>query len=135
MLEALDVGSRELPHGVIKQSSEVAVAFLLTVEHVLDVAFAVAQVVNDFSEVPQHQVLVREQFLVADQSTDLVLRDLLFLFQDGHGVVVFLAEENQVETGFLKVLDLEFEGALRKEVDRLGVDYVHHLEKYTADTK
>jgi hypothetical protein len=93
----------------------------------LDVVFAVAEVFHNLLEVPEHQVLVREQFLVTDEPADFILRDFLLLLQNGHGVIVFLAKEDQVETSLLKVLDLEFEGALRKEVDRLGVDNVHHL--------
>ena len=39
----------------------------------LDVLFAVGQVVNDFFELAEHQVFVREQFLVSDETTNLVL--------------------------------------------------------------
>jgi len=45
------VVGRKLPHGIVKEATQVRVALLLSIEHVLDVAFAVAEIVDDFFEI------------------------------------------------------------------------------------
>ena len=59
-----------------------------------------------------------------EKAVEWLIRNDILTCED---VAFLAAKEDQVETSLLKVLDLEFEGALRKEVDRLGVDNVHHL--------
>ena len=74
-----------------------------TYNYVLDVSFTVGEVVDDFLEVLEHEVLVGKQLLVVVQGADLVLSHVFTLLKDGHRIVVVLAEEENIESGLLKV--------------------------------
>jgi hypothetical protein len=59
-----------------------------TYNYVLDVSFTVGEVVDDFLEVLEHEVLVGKQLLVVVEGADLVLSYVLTLLRDGHRIVV-----------------------------------------------
>ena len=77
--------------------------YLDTYNYVLDVGLAVVKVFDDFLEVLEHEVLVGKQLLVVVQGADLVLSHVFTLLKDGHRIVVVLAEEENIESGLLKV--------------------------------
>jgi hypothetical protein len=74
-----------------------------TYNYVLNVGFTIGEVVDDFLEVLEHEVLVGKQLLVVVQGADLVLSHVFTLLKDGHRIVVVLAEEENIESGLLKV--------------------------------
>ena len=75
----------------------------VTYNNTLDVRVALIQAMNHFVEIARQEVLVRKQFLVLKQLSDLVLLGLATLRDDSHGVVVLLAVENHIEAGLVEL--------------------------------
>ena len=87
----------------------------LSYNRILNVGFAVFKVFNHFFEVLEHEVLVVEKFLVCCELLVPVLRNFVPLLKDCHCVVVFLAEEEHVETALFVVFGGEREGTFRED--------------------
>ena len=90
----------------------------------LDEFVAVVKVGDDFVEVSGQKVFVAEQLLLSQKLSDLALFGLLALRHNGHGVVVLLAVEDNVQTRFLEFLHLNAVGALGKDLHLVNAHLV-----------
>jgi hypothetical protein len=120
----------ELAEAVVHHATHVAVSCHFAVDHVLDVVFTLLQVVDDFLEVLQHEVFVREKLLTLEKRANLLLLNLFALLwlQNSHRVKVVLPEEEHVQARLLEVRQAEREWALAKHVNLLSrSDQAQHL--------
>ena len=93
-LEQVHAISRELAKAVVKATSQLTVSLNFALYDIIDVAFTLSEVFNDFLKVLAHEFLVRNELLSLFHPWDIVFFHISH--HDCHSVTVVLAIEDHI---------------------------------------
>jgi hypothetical protein len=85
-LQQLHIALAELTDALVYDASNVGVLCLLASQHVVNVFFALSEVINQSREIEKHNLTVGHDLLVLDDLTQLFHIDVAFLLKNCHRV-------------------------------------------------
>lgn len=98
LLQESHVLSRELAQTLIESPGDLRVSLDFPTLHVVDVIFAVIQIIDERFEIFEHQLSVGQNLLVFDEVSNRLLVDLPLGISDQISIIVLLTVEKHVQT-------------------------------------